>query len=335
VRAGADSLVGKALAAFKPADDNLLGRLPNLQYAIAAGLRDVSVERRQEAEKRIDIVLEDPAMEKIPAQTKRDYKRLSLDLDEQIKGVQLVAGPIAVGKGQVGAAVVLECKSAAETRKILKSLAPVVSEFLKHAGRGPWNELVFRYDTAVDESAEGGIDAIALEVPGISSMSEEDRRELVGLIGTDKLQFLVRQVDAGTLVVTLGGGREFLALAAKAAAGGESLAKDPVVAKAMASLPKNRIFVGMLDVANTWDVIKKVAQSSGAGEMPVLKLDTHVPIMVAGWVEGSNVCVQLDVPTDPVRQVTQAVADAISHAMRNFGGGPPPPVLPPDVDPDF
>jgi hypothetical protein len=136
------------------------------------------------------------------------------------------------------------------------------------------------------------------------------------MLGPGRQRLLVAQVDEKTLALAVGGGDEFLVQIVKAARGGQTLAANPDVRKALAEVPGNRILLAIVNVAQMGDVMKKTISAQGDEEAPVLKLDSPVPLMLAVWAEGTHICGRLDLPLQPLKQSLQAAADMVSHGMK-------------------
>ena len=154
-------------------------------------------------------------------------------------------------------------------------------------------------------------------------MGESGRANLKAVLGDDKIRFLVGKADAKTVVMTLGGGKQFVATALATAKGrGGKIPADPGAAKALAMLPKKRMGVGLLNVGNIMTVVRKVAAAVGETPPPI-HLVAPTPLSGSVSIEKSDVLMVGYIPTDAIQGIVGAVMGMMMGGMGGPGAGGP------------
>jgi len=221
----------------------------------------------------------------------------------------------------VGVSYVLQCKSAAKVRAMMAEYTAVVND-LYRAGPEPINQLALTYATAAEvvSGGEAKVDLIRIDHPELMAMDEDDRAKLTTILGEGEMVVRLAQADEKTLVLTFGGSKGFLASATKEAAGGEGkLAKDPNLAKSLATLPKNRVAVMALNLGNVFKVIQQVSKAINEPAPPI-NIDAPEPLVASVSVEKADVVIAGYIPMSTIK----AVAGAWMGMMMGGPGGMPP-----------
>lgn len=127
-----DSEMAKSLSAAKAIETSMLSRLPNLDYifAMEASGSEMTPERAKANGDQMDKLLADKFMADIPDASKARIKKLAMDWNEQVNGVQLVFGAAPKDKGLFGLAMVLQCKDSKKTKDLLAEATDLTAEVL-------------------------------------------------------------------------------------------------------------------------------------------------------------------------------------------------------------
>ena len=320
----ADSSMGKALAATKVLPGGLLDRLPTTPYIVAMGFRGTVVPKDLNAQM-LDKFMAAGMLKGLSAETKAKWRKMTREFQDQVTGVQFSAGAITGGEGLVGLVYVIECKSADKVRALLPDNVGMVSEVYKASGHEVLSKIKIKYHKGLEAVGTQKLDAITVDHPDLAQMDESGRAKLKTILGDDKIRLLVGKADAKTLVITLGGGKEFLDTAMKTAkARSGKLRADPGTATALAMLPKKRMGVGLLNVGNIMTVVKKVAAAVGETP-PSINLIAPTPLAGSMSIEKSDMLLVGYIPTDAIQGIVGAVMGVLmGRMMGGPGPGPPP-----------
>jgi hypothetical protein len=317
----AEGTIGKALAATKVLPGGLLDRLPKTPYIVAMGFRGTVVPKDLNVQM-LDKFMPAGFFKGLSAEDKAKWREIAIELGEQITGVQFSLGGITGGEGQIGLVYVIECKSADKVMGMLPDYMALTSDIYKATEDKVLSKLEIKYQKGLEAVGDTKLDAITIDHPELAKMGESDRAKLKAILGDDKIRFLVGKADAKTLVITLGGGKQFMATAletAKARSG--KIPADPGAAKALAMLPKKRMGVGLLNLGNIMTVVKKVAAALGEAPPPI-NLIAPTPLAGSVSIEKSDVLLVGYIPTDAIQGIVGAVMGAIMGGMMGGGGGP-------------
>ena len=325
-----DSLIGKALAGTKLPDAPLLGRIANQPYAMAFGMFQTPKMTREQAARQVDIMLAGEQMKSIPEATRRQYKKLMLDLHEQLIGIQGFVAPADGDEGVLGIAAVMDCESADRMMELIKESIPVANEMCKHSDLDVYKGMSLTHNAAAGRVGGNAYDAVTVSLKQLAEADEDARKVMKTLLGSETITVRVMKFSDTAVVASVGGGEAFLAKAARSVGADAALADNPHVVKALKDLPENRFAVGLLDLPTTWDIVKKALAANGLDDLPPLKLTSHVPMVGVGWIDGSDIGLLADLPAEPLREGVQAAVDGVSYmmmkamreAMENQGGGP-------------
>ena len=322
-----EGIVGKALATVKLSSGPLLNRLPTMPYIMAFGARGTSAMPKELNAKMLDSFVTSGLLKDLSAESIAKLKQMAGEFDGQVDGVQLYLGGVTSGEGQIGVAYVLECKSAAKVRELLPDYIALVSEIYQAMDDENINQIALKYHKGLETIDDRKVDVISIDHPKLASMEVSDQTKLRAVLGEDKIRLLVAQADAKTLVLTLGGGKSFLAAALGAAGGTGKLAADPATAKSLKMLPTRRMAVGLLNVGNVIKVIKSVSMALGE-EPPPINIQAPEPIAGSISVEKSDVQIVCYIPSDTVKNVMAGFMMMMMGPMGPQGGGMAPMPMP-------
>lgn len=322
VQAGfaADSAYGKALAAFSGRTPRL-NRLPTMPYIFAMTGQSRVKLAKPDLEKELDASLAREPFKGLSPENKAKARALMLGLNEQVQGIQLYIGGLVGGSGQVGAAIVMDCQSADKVKEMLADLVALLPDILQAAVKdADLKGLQIKYVKALENVGDKKADAISIEHPELTGMSEENRKKMSAVLGEDKVRLLLGAPDEKTLVITFGGGKTFLAEAMKTAqAGSGALDKDPGIVKANSVLPKDRVLSGYLNIGNVIGVFKNVSAAVGEPPPPI-EMVAATPFSFAVSISGTNVSIVGLLPTDTIAEIIKAFVGMMGGGM---GGAPP------------
>jgi len=311
-----DSATGKALATGEGPSGPLLGRLPARAYAAAFGISNPPRMPREWHARQVERMLARAPMRDLPAKEKARMRAAMMALHEQLRGVQLWVGPAGEGEGALRVACVLECLSAEKLRAVIADAVEGVVQTMKlHKAAGA-EKLTLAYRPAAETLAGRKVDLIRIAAAG-----KDAREGLKRIVGSDRPAVMIVEADAKTLVMTLGGGKDFLAAALKAAGGG-TLHANPSVAKALAGLHKRPMAVGVVNAKNVQAIIKAVRAAAGEKPVPV-EITSEAPFAGAVFVEGTDACLRMHLPADTVKEVVQVVVALMMQKMMEAMQGAP------------
>ena len=333
-----DSPIGKALTAYKHVPGPLLNRLPNMPYVLAfGGLSGARMPKADQAKLMDQLLVMEP-FKSLPAESKAKWRQFVQTSEDLVEATQIFVGRNTTGAGKLGIAVVMQCKSAEKARLMLADSVGMMTEIFRAsvrpgAARVPAGPVV-KYHKALESLGDRKIDVITIELP------EAQPPPMLGSVmksvfGEDKLRMLVADADDKTLVLTMGGRKEFLAAVLKtAAARGGKIGTDAEAAKSLAMLPRRRVGVGLFSLQNlaslVMDIMKDMAGAQGAAPMPInLRAASAVPFAGAVAIEKNDVRLVGYVPAESIRDVLNMVMGVM---MMRMGPPMPPPQDPPGGD---
>ncbi|KPK85720.1 MAG: hypothetical protein AMJ81_03015 [Phycisphaerae bacterium SM23_33] len=303
-----DSMLGKALAACKAAEGNPFDRLPNMPYVLALSRVNQPRPPKEWAAGRVETALSQEPLKSLPEEAKARYRRAALGLGEQIRSVQLYFGTVSGEGGMARMACVLECASAGETRKLLAEFTAVAGEALGTSKDQTIGEVLVKYEGEAVRRGGKDADAITLKAP---AGSERNQKEMHLLLASESLRLLVAEADEKTLVITLGGGSDFLTKAMQSAAKRSGrLARDPAVAKALAMLPPKRVGTAVVNAKNLQVLLKAIKAATGGKIIPV-DIASEVPFAAGIWADGAELRISLRLPTETARDLVKLYSAAL------------------------
>ena len=319
-----DSVMGKALAAYKHVPAPLLNRLPNMPYALALGAIPQPELPADYRATQVDQAIAQEPFSKLSTEGKAKARAAMLGLNEQMTGMQLYVGGLTDSTGQLGAAIVVTCKSSEQFKKHVAALVELVPEFLTAEKDPNLSKLMVKYLAGLETVDGKKVDVISIDHPELQTMKEGDRAKLKALLGEDKLRVLVGSLDDKTLVMTIGGGTKFFTQALETAGGTGKLEQDPNIAKALAQLPKDRLMAAVLSVPNILGIVTKAATAMGE-PVPPLKMAPAVPFAGSLAVEKGDVLLTGYVPAESIREIITS----FMGMMMGVGG---PGMMPPPME---
>ena len=321
-----DSMLAKMIQAYQPTDKPLMNRLPNLPYIMAGGMMYVhDPEYTKQMMKLMESLLAMVELE-MPADLKDRMTALSEQLSEELTGVQFVGGA-PKEKGVFGVAMVIECKDADKTKALLPKKVELLTELIQKTiavKEEDLAELSFTYTEGVEKIGETTVDAVVIDSKKLKELTDEEKKDVLDVLGEETLRFLVAKVDDKTLVVTFGGTTEFLAAVLEAAKTGGTIPADPGVVQALAKLPPQRVAVMVFSPKNMFDTIQAGMKKMGkASDLPEgFAFESNVPLAMTSTVQGTTGMATLYIPSAAVKDIVSwAMAEAASAAA---GMMPPP-----------
>lgn len=331
-----DSEIGKVLAAYRPVSRPLLNRLPRMKYVVAGGSRKEGLQpSRENRAKIINQLFSTEPFSKLSAEGKNKLRKAMLDWADQVEEVQFCMGGIAdTGAGQVGLACVVRCKSSQKTKQILADGVSIANELIQVAvANEELKKLKIRYLKGLEVVAGKKVDVIDFTHPELATMDRGDRTKMQVILGDDKIRLMIVAVDGKTLVMTLGGWKNFLAEAMKTANGTGVLQNSPGVARALARLPKKHVSVFLLNIRNLFEVVADASKEVGVDFPPLPVLPVQEPFAGAVSIEKRDIVFTGNIPTETVKGLVNTVMGIMASFMMPPGpmppGGPPPGPVPP------
>lgn len=319
---GEDTVMGRLLAAMQPGGEPLLNKLPNLPYVLALGAQvapeddDAAQQLAQTREQFLADLMNSEALAAIP-QAARDQAEAALNtLGEQITGVQMYAGGSARGAGVFGVSCVMSVRDAGTAMGAIGQLAQAGQTAVTELA-GDDEAFAMTYTRAVADVGDVEADGIVITFAEMEQMSPQERQMMGRVLGETRIVFYVVPVDDNTVVVTFGGGPEFLAEAVSAAAEGTPMMDDEAIARALEPLPDNPVAVTVISPQNLLDVIRagfETLDQEMPPELERIELTTDTPVAAVRAIRGTGAHGALFIPT-------QLVADGVRFAQQMMGGG--------------
>jgi hypothetical protein len=316
------SIMRRALSLCKPVAGSLLNRLPSMPYVLALGTRNDPKTPKDFNIKQIKNALNNEPFKDLTAEAKAKCLKVFLELDEQIESMQVYAGGITTGTGQVGAVCVLECKSAEKVKALLADGTAVATEIIKGIDEKDIQKLTVKYHKALETVGSRKVDVIDIDHPELLKMDESDRQKMKAILGEDKVRLLITAVDKKTLVITIGGSKSLLVEAMKTAKGTGMLHTNPGITRALAKLPKKRTAVVLYNVGNIFKIITNISAAIGEEMPPIPPIVADEPFAGSISIEGTDISATGYLPISTIGEVTKVF---MMFMMRMRGGGMPPP----------
>ena len=311
------SVLGKLIASYTPTDKPMMNRLPNLPYVLAGGMVTGGIDSKTyvtESVKVLEMMLSMSDLE-MPTDLRDRIMRLGIALGDEITSMQFVGGA-PKDKGLFGIGMVIECKNAEKIKALLPEEAEILTELIqKTIGQTEEDisSLEFKYVKGVETVSGVTVDAIEVLHEELVELTDEKKADLIDVLGEDKVRFLVAQVDTKTLVVTLGGSKEFLAESIQAARNGGTIQSDPDVIKALEYLPKKNVSVMVFSAKNLFDTIqagmKKMGEKSSLPEE--FAFESKTPLVIGATVESSSEQVVFYIPAAMIKDIIKWIQNEI------------------------
>jgi hypothetical protein len=238
--------------------------------------------------------------------------KLVTTLTDQYAGHQLAVYYQSQGKELYAADLVIECKDSA---KLLQASIKQGLQEIEKSLVGQPIPVVFTV-----KSVEG-VDAAVLD---LSPLLKQDvlGQNAACLLGGQEVTLLMTAANDKTLVLTLGGGKDFLDQALKAARGEDTLAKDSYMAQSLKRLPENLLSVSLLNGGALVDTITRGLELMGGHPVPLAV--TKVPLAGGTGLTDNTLHQVVFVPNVLIKQ-------SVSSAVMLFLSAPNRPVK---INPD-
>lgn len=309
-----DTEIATMMQAIPAAKSPKVGRLPSLPYVFAAGgnmptgSKKASKDLMQYYINMLNMVLADEGME-IPEDLEADIVKLGDEMIEEVTGVQYAIGGTK-GKGLFGFSAVVECKNPENLKKLLARKADIIQRLVhKTVGTEDPDALEFsaKYVENVTTVGTTSVDVLQFSHPEMLEIEEDERAEMIKVLGEDQLRMMVAQADPKSLVLTFGGSTDFLGEALGAAQKGGTILKDPGVEEAMKYLPDNSVGVMFLSAKNAWEVIQSGLKAMGEeSDLPEDFTFTGTTPIAGGFgYEGTTMSGRIYIPTATVNDMVQ------------------------------
>ena len=320
-----NSVMGKALAAYKHVPAPLLNRLPNMPYIFALGAKNEPKTPDAWAKKMIDQMFTQEPFKKLSPEAKAKWRDLMLAMEKDVTAVQMYLGGITTGDGQVGMAAVLECKSAQDLCGKLAGVVDVATEAIKTAKDENLRKLTVKYNKGVETVGSQAVDVVVIDHPDLAGMDESAAKHMQAILGDTKIRIFVAPANKTTVAVTFGGGKAFLESVMKTATGTGTLHKDTAIVKALGNLPKKRMMVGVFNLGNVLTVVKNCMAAVGE-EAPAIAIPSAMPFAGSASIEGTDIRLVGYFPSETISAAVNAFMSMMAQMMGGMGGpGPMPP----------
>lgn len=299
--------LAEMVRSYTPTDKPLMNRLPNLPYVLASGtVSTYTPEATNQMMKALEMLLAMGQLE-MPADLKERMITLGGQLGKEITGIQFVVGA-PKEKGVFGLATVLECRDAAKVKALLPKETELLTELIQKTLAVKVEDLAetaLTFQEGVETVDGQKVDAIVLDTKKLKEMSDQEKKEMVDVLGEDQIRFLVAQADEHTLVLTFGGGTEVLSAAIQAAQSGGTIPADAGVAKAMTMLPRQRVAEMILNPKNLFDTIQAGMKKTGEpSDLPEdFAFQNDVPVAMNSTFAGTTARTTTYIPSAVVKDV--------------------------------
>ena len=313
------SPMAQALSAAKNTQGPLTLGLPDKRFIFAYGIRKDAFANPPEVRKaQRAALIENPAWRDVPKEKVEAIADLIAAVNPEVTGVEHWAGQTGDG-GPLSIATVVHCRDAEALKTIVRKHLPAIETMLNLAtmqkSENEKERFALSYQEA-NEPAAGEVkaDVILASHPELEKMLENEdmgkhMKNILLKVFPGEMRFRARLavLDKNTLVVTVGGGKKFLAeavAAAKANASKLELSEDAKTALALA--PANRFAVAMVDISSAVAFYGKAMLSvvgGMAGPMGVgvggaaLHMKPAPPIVVALSADKNDLVVTAHIPT--------------------------------------
>src|ERR1035437_1735707 len=139
-------------------------------------------------------------------------------------------------------------------------------------------------------------------------MNEDALTKMKAILGEDKIRLLIGQADKNTLIITLGGGMDFMKLAIAAAGKKNNIEQDAVAARALTMLPKERSIVALVSPSNGWNKAVNIITSLGQlGNIAPVKATPQAPMAGTVSFDKGGWTFSAYVPSDGLKEVIKCV----------------------------
>ncbi len=316
-----DSTLGRIMAAHRRVRPELVDRLPDMPYVLAAGVdgRSEAPEAEQEyLSEYLDMIGDLLGEDVLSADAKSELERILLGFNEQVTNAQFVVGAAPEDAGVFSLGVVMQSRDAdATTALVMDSLGHVENLIKGFAPPGEAEDLRIRHNEAVETIRDVGIDTVELTHPDLEQMPEYEKEEMAAVLGEAKVQFRMAKPDDQTLVVSFGGGAAFMEEMLKMTAGEGPIPTHEGTQTAMKYMPDGTSALVLFNLKNLFTAIERGSEAlMGPGMMPPLEFEADVPLTAAMAVteDGSSHSVAF-IPSEMVRDIVTAALETMAPAQ--------------------
>ena len=331
-----------------------LNRLPNLPYVLAMSTishgKELAAESRQMTVDMIEKILTLPTLGELDDKLKVDVRKVAVGLTEQIQASQFVFGGSVEGSGVFGLSLVLDCKDAAKTRRLLAKATVNANSMIKAFGEDQdMQEFSISYKKGAETVGKAKVDVI--EIGGLLHDEEEDEDQdeveddeedeedeeeedeevvmmnplagmLGALFGEKKIRIRIAAADDKRLVITFGGSTPFLEEALRVAKGRKgTIGRGPQFVEAMRYMPRSRTAIMLLDVGGLLKVVRRGVETfmPGTGDQ-VPQLTNKKPIAYGVGASKGAARVVIYVPNDLIKELVNLAGPMLGGGMMQEGG---------------
>ena len=336
-KSGTDA--AKQFAAARPLGKNFFAKLPNNPYVIAgAGTVDGAAMSKgiKDAMDQLQNILKSAGAPEINQNILKSVMMLSKAYAKEVRGISFVAG--GAKNGLFGVSVVYDCKNASKVRKLFPKNAKLVNDiFNQMVPDAADSNFKFEYKKGAFNVGAVEVDMFKATFNELNNMSDEEKDKLKKIFGSDEIVFYTAQTDDNTIVVTIGGGKEFLKKAVKAAKDGGNLNKDAGIKEAFKALPGKKVGAFIFSPKNLLKVVMDDFAKMGIPFQMIMpfqiNLNVTTPIAGASYVKGLTGKFRLFIPNKMMKEfVMQGMRIQGQMNGGMGGGGARPPMEQPDDD---
>lgn len=318
------SPMARLTAAAAKATGPLTESLPDKPFIFAYGIRkDLFSSPPEVKTRQVAAFIASPLWRDANMDVRKAIGDMILAIHPQVTGVEHWAGP-AREDGAMAIATVVRCKDAEALKKTAKKHLGAFESMVNFAmqmDRHPNDEarITLAYEDG-NAPAEGEVKADVIQVtwPLLEKALQEEYSGkrvravlLKGFPGEMKFRVRLAVLDKNTLVVTLGGGKRFLAeTMATAKAGATRIELSADVKESLALLPASRFGVAMVDIPNAILVGSRAMMGAqmGVGGAQI-KVRACPPIVVGLSGEKNDLVITAHVPTKMLKRVIGTISN--------------------------
>jgi hypothetical protein len=320
-----DSEWGKKIAAYKPTDKDLLGKVPDHNWVLAGGCHNIPG-----VKKGVGLYLDmiDSMMGMSPmgglGKYRARFAKLTENMTKEIDTMQFVIGGAAGGNGVFGVTCVMEGSSAKKITATMKDGTELIDDLItnKFGQMNPnaaMPKLSYVEDNA--EISAGKLDVIDITHPDLAGMSQQERAMMKKFLGEDRIRFYIAEPKKDTAVVTFGGGTGQMAMSLKSAKTDKgTIMSSQWMTVPKQYLPKKPAMVMVFNGSNLFDLIisgmKKMAPMQ---ELPSGRISCRTPVAIGVELEKDTARSVIYVPT---KLIKDTVVLYLSMQGGGGGGGP-------------
>jgi len=316
-----DSPLQKILAVYPKTAGPLLDRVPNNQYLLAMGVAcpQGSPELQEFQQTLTAQMLGLPMFEGLSDEQKAQFQDAVRKLNQQVQQVQFVVGGVP-GPGVFGLAEIVMVQDAQQVRQAVMQILPIYQQmFSSTAGAGKMEGLTIRLAEPGLTVDNKPVDVIQINQP---EMDEEiaSSPDFEQFMGQKQLEIYMATPADNVVVLTMGGGTEFLSqVMTTAAQASNPFATTEGVQQVMGRLPPNRFLVGLFSLSGMFDLMQRIGNVVSPGARLPFELQSAVPLaMGLGAEDDGALRASLYVPNEMV----QSIANIVSQARMGMGGPP-------------